>query len=220
MAVAISKRGDVEPFHAMDVLAEANRLKAPGQPIVSMAVGQPSDPAPRSAFAMPRAQALVGRPHRLHGRARPCNLREAISEHYAEHYNIGVSAEPHCGDDRLVGRLQPGLPGNVRPRRPRRHRGARLPRPTATSWPRSDVEVVEIELTGAGVPDAEHLRDTHATAPLKGVLFASPANPTGAVIPPATCSELVETAAATRHRGDLRRDLSPSGLLGARRDRA
>ena len=30
MAVSISKRGDVEPFHAMDILAEANRLKALG----------------------------------------------------------------------------------------------------------------------------------------------------------------------------------------------
>ncbi len=30
MVVSLSRRGDVEPFHAMDVLAEANRLKALG----------------------------------------------------------------------------------------------------------------------------------------------------------------------------------------------
>ena len=46
MALSLSRRGDVEPFHAMDVLAEANRLKALGHPVISMAVGQPSDPAP------------------------------------------------------------------------------------------------------------------------------------------------------------------------------
>ena len=33
MALSLSRRGDVEPFHAMDVLAEANRLKALGQPV-------------------------------------------------------------------------------------------------------------------------------------------------------------------------------------------
>src|SRR5689334_4110252 len=63
MAVAISKRGDVEPFHAMDILAEANRLKALGQPIVSMAVGQPSDPAPqrvRDAAAKALADGRIG----------------------------------------------------------------------------------------------------------------------------------------------------------------
>ena len=28
--VSISRRGEVEPFHAMDILAEANRLRARG----------------------------------------------------------------------------------------------------------------------------------------------------------------------------------------------
>ena len=46
MVVSLSRRGAVEPFHAMDVLAEANRLKSLGYPVISMAVGQPSDPAP------------------------------------------------------------------------------------------------------------------------------------------------------------------------------
>ena len=46
MVLSLSRRGDVEPFHAMDVLAEANRLKSLGHPVISMAVGQPSDPAP------------------------------------------------------------------------------------------------------------------------------------------------------------------------------
>ena len=45
------------------------------------------------------------------------------------------------------------------------------------------LEVVEIELAGAAYLHAEHLREAHAEQPLKGVLFASPANPTGAVIP-------------------------------------
>ena len=54
MAIAISRRSDVEPFHAMDILAEANRLRSEGRSVVSMAVGQPSDPAPADVRAAAR----------------------------------------------------------------------------------------------------------------------------------------------------------------------
>ena len=89
MAVSISRRGDVEPFHAMDVLAEANRLKALGHPVVSMAVGQPSDPAParvREAAARALADGRIGYTDALGTPA----LREAIAAHYAEHYGMDV----------------------------------------------------------------------------------------------------------------------------------
>ena len=47
MTVSVSRRGMAEPFHAMDVLAEANRLIAAGQHVISLAVG----PAVRSRAA-------------------------------------------------------------------------------------------------------------------------------------------------------------------------
>ena len=50
-----SKRSDIDSFLAMDVLAEANRLKKAGRPVISMAVGQPSHPAPDAALAAARA---------------------------------------------------------------------------------------------------------------------------------------------------------------------
>jgi aspartate/methionine/tyrosine aminotransferase len=192
MAVAISKRSDVEPFHAMDILAEANRLKALGQPIVSMAVGQPSDPAPqrvRDAAAKALVDGRIGYTDALGLAA----LRQAISEHYAEHYNIGVPASRIAvttgssaafnlaflamfdpGD--RVAIAAPGYPAY-------RNIMAAL-----------GLEVVEIEIEGAAYLHAEHLREAHAAAPLKGVLFASPANPTGAVIPSHDLQDLVETA--------------------------
>ena len=68
MALSLSRRGDVEPFHAMDVLAEANRLKSLGHPVISMAVGQPSDPAPIRG-SRGRCAGAAGRPHRLYRRA-------------------------------------------------------------------------------------------------------------------------------------------------------
>ena len=92
MALSMSRRGDVEPFHAMDVLAEANRLKSLGHPVISMAVGQPSDPAPlrgsRSGGAALK-DGRIGYTDALGLRG----LREAIAAHYREHYGVDVPAE-------------------------------------------------------------------------------------------------------------------------------
>lgn len=192
MTVAISKRGDVEPFHAMDILAEANRLKALGLPVVSMAVGQPSDPAPRDvreAAAQALALGRIGYTDALGLRS----LRETISGHYADHYDLEIPPERIAvttgssaafnlaflamfdpGD--RVAIAAPGYPAY-------RNIMAAL-----------GLDVVEIELDGAPYLHAEHLREAHAATPVKGVLFASPANPTGAAIPAEELRELIETA--------------------------
>ncbi|KQZ82002.1 1-aminocyclopropane-1-carboxylate deaminase [Mesorhizobium sp. Root157] len=192
MSVSLSRRGEVEPFHAMDILAEANRLKALGTSVVSMAVGQPSDPAPirvREAAAAALKLGRIGYTDALG----LVSLREAIASHYGEHYGINVSpsriavttgssaafnlaflAMFDAGD--RVAIAAPGYPAY-------RNIMAAL-----------GIEVVEIELDGAAYLHADHLRIAHAQKPLKGVLFASPANPTGAVIPDVELAALVKTA--------------------------
>lgn len=176
----------------MDILAEANRLKALGTPVVSMAVGQPSDPAPqrvRDAAAAALKLGRIGYTDAL-GLA---GLRRAIAAHYADHYGIEVPdsriavttgssaafnlaflAMFDAGD--RVAIAAPGYPAY------RNIMGA------------LGLDVVEIELDGAAYLHADHLRQAHADKPLKGVLFASPANPTGAVVPPAELRALVDTA--------------------------
>lgn len=192
MVVSLSRRGEVEPFHAMDILAEANRLKALGTPVISMAVGQPSDPAPervREAAQRALKDGRIGYTDAL-GLA---PLRKAIADHYADHY--GVVVEPariavttgssaafnlafltmfDPGD--RVAIAAPGYPAY-------RNIMAAL-----------GIEVVEIELHGDAYLHAGHLKAAHREKPLKGVLFASPANPTGAVIPALELAALVEAA--------------------------
>jgi aspartate/methionine/tyrosine aminotransferase len=192
MVVSLSKRGDVEPFHAMDVLAEANRLKALGVPVISMAVGQPSDPAPavvREAAARALRDGRIGYTDALGTAA----LRQSIAAHYAEHYGVEVSparigvttgssaafnlaflAMFDPGD--RVAIAAPGYPAY-------RNIMAAL-----------GLDVAEIELDGAAYLTADHLETAHKHKPLKGVLFASPANPTGAVIPGKELAELVAKA--------------------------
>ena len=192
MPVSLSRRGAVEPFHAMDVLAHANRLVAGGADIVSMAVGQPSDPAPsavRLAAAAALKQGRIGYTDALG----TLPLRAAIAAHYRDHYGLDISpgriavttgssagfnlaflAMFDAGD--RVAIATPGYPAY-------RNIMAAL-----------GIEVVEIALDGAPYLHAEHLRAAHRASPLKGVLFASPANPTGAVVPEAELRDLVETA--------------------------
>jgi aspartate/methionine/tyrosine aminotransferase len=192
MAVAISKRGEVEPFHAMDVLAEANRLRAQGHSVVSLAVGQPSDPAPRvvrEAAAKAVEHGRIGYTDAL-GLA---ELRSAIAKHYGHQYGVDVSpsriavttgssagfnlaflAMFDAGD--RVAITTPGYPAY-------RNILAAL-----------GLEVVEIRLEEEGYLTAALLEKAHREKPLKGVLFASPANPTGAIIPQEKLRELLDAA--------------------------
>ncbi|MER9894139.1 aminotransferase class I/II-fold pyridoxal phosphate-dependent enzyme [Mesorhizobium sp. M0119] len=192
MVVSLSRRGAVEPFHAMDILAEANRLKAKGLPVVSMAVGQPSDPAPagvREAATIALKAGRIGYTDALG----LVGLRRAIAAHYGEHYGLDVSPERIAvttgssaafnlaflamfdpGD--RVAIAAPGYPAY-------RNIMAAL-----------GIDIAEIELDGAAYLHAEHLQAAHREKPLKGVLFASPANPTGAVIPAGDLEALVKTA--------------------------
>lgn len=192
MVISISRRGVVEPFHAMDVLAQANRMRASGLPVVSMAVGQPSDPAPRAVLAAAR-EALEGGRIGYTDSLGTRDLREAIAAHYRDHYGLDVAAQRiavttgssaafnlaflamfDAGD--RVAIAAPGYPAY-------RNIMAAL-----------GLEVVEIELDGAPFLTARHVLTVHAEKPLKGVLFASPANPTGAVVPGPELADLVQAA--------------------------
>jgi aspartate/methionine/tyrosine aminotransferase len=176
----------------MDVLAGANRLIAQGIDVISMAVGQPSDPAPltvRRAASEALERGRIGYTDALG----LMSLREAIARHYAENYKVEVSPDRiavttgssaafnlaflamfDAGD--RVAIAAPGYPAY-------RNIMAAL-----------GIEVVEIELDGAPYLDAAHLRAAHADKPLKGVLFASPANPTGSVISEPDLAELTAVA--------------------------
>jgi len=193
MTVSLSRRGAAEPFHAMDILAEANRLRAAGRDVVSLAVGQPSDPAPlavREAAARQLHGGDVGYTDALGLSA----LRKAIAAHYAEHYGLDIPSERvavttgssagfnlaflaqfDAGD--RVAIASPGYPAyrNI--------------------MHVLGIETVEIEEGAEGYLTAAALALAHREKPLKGVLFASPANPTGAVIPAGELRAIVEFAA-------------------------
>jgi aspartate/methionine/tyrosine aminotransferase len=177
-----SARSEVPPFMVMDVMAAAARIEADGGRVVHMEVGQPVAPAPTTARAAAQAALAEGRIAYTAALGIP-SLRARIARHYAETYGVEFDAERvvvttgssggfilafltlfDAGD--RVAIATPGYP-------PYRHILSAL-----------GCEPVLIETNAETrweiTPNA--LMAAHRAKPLKGVIVASPANPTGTMI--------------------------------------
>ncbi|MCK7611190.1 pyridoxal phosphate-dependent aminotransferase [Roseibium sediminicola] len=186
-----SRRSDVAPFIAMDVLAEAARLEAEGRKIVHMEVGQPSAPAPQAALEAAR-QALE------HGRLGYTEalgiapLRRALSAHYRSTYGVDVPSGRIMATTGSSAGFNLAFLAAFDP-------GDRVVL-TAPGYPayRNILKAlglvpVEIEV-GAETRwslTPEHLDKAQADGPVRGVLVASPANPTGTMMTPDALDDLV-----------------------------
>ncbi|NTJ42150.1 aminotransferase class I/II-fold pyridoxal phosphate-dependent enzyme [Agrobacterium larrymoorei] len=181
--ITLSKRSAVEPFHAMDILAEANRRRQAGRPVISMAVGQPSHSAPKASLEAAEAALKTGRIGYTDALGMR-ELRETIAAHYrirhqvvidparvavttgsSAAFNLAFLALFDAGDAVAIAR--PGYPAY---------------RNILKALGLTVVEVPVTAETGYTLTPASLERaETKAGVKLKGVLLASPANPTGTV---------------------------------------
>lgn len=189
---AASQRSDVEPFHAMDVLAMANAMVADGKDIVSLCVGQPGAPAPDTALVAARTALETGKLGYTNA-AGTTSFRNKIANHYSLQYGVEVSPERvfattgssagfnlaflaafDAGDRIAI--ATPGYPAYRNIMR-------------ALS-----IEPIEIETdeNTRWAMTADHIREAHAHSPLKGVLIASPGNPSGTMMQPEALKEIVD----------------------------
>lgn len=191
--LAPSRRSDVPPFMVMDVMAAAARIEATGGRVVHMEVGQPAAPAPKTALSA--ARAALERPIAYTETLGVPSLRARIARHYAEVYNfsldpsrIAVTTGSSAGfilaflslfepGDR-VALANPGYP-------PYRHILRAL-----------GCEPVLIETTAQTrwTMTGEALIAAHKKKPLKGLLVASPANPTGTMMEAGALANLIAVA--------------------------
>lgn len=177
-----SKRSVVQPFHAMDVLALANKRREEGHAVISMAVGQPAHPAAPAVREAARVALEHGRIGYTDTMGLPA-LRQKIARHYASRYDIDVDPERvvvttgssagfnlafltlfDAGD--RVAITRPGYPAY-------RNIMAML-----------GLEAVEIAVgadTGFTLTAGALEAASTDGGPISGVLLASPANPTGTV---------------------------------------
>ncbi|MBO6858573.1 pyridoxal phosphate-dependent aminotransferase [Roseibium sp.] len=186
-----SRRSDVAPFIAMDVLAEAARLEAEGRKIIHMEVGQPSAPAPKAALDMARKALDHGRLGYTEALGiRP--LREALATHYRTTYGVDVPVERIMATTGSSAGFNLAFLAAFDP-------GDRIVL-TAPGYPAYrnilkalGLVAVEIEVgeeTRWSLTPA-HLEEAQKEGPVKGVLVASPANPTGTMMTADALEDLI-----------------------------
>src|SRR5947209_2562245 len=181
LLIAPSLRSEVPAFMVMDVMAAAARIEEQGGRIIHMEVGQPAASAPSSAIQAARA-AVCGRLGYTETLGIPA-LRARIARHYRDSYGIDVDPQRVAvttgssaafilaflalfeSGDRVAVAL-PGYP-------PYRH--------ILTALGCKPVLIETTQATRWAITP-EMLLDQHRKAPLKGVLIASPANPTGTMM--------------------------------------
>jgi aspartate/methionine/tyrosine aminotransferase len=191
-----SKRSNVPPFMVMDVMAAAAAIEAGGGRVVHMEVGQPAASAPETARKAAQAALELGRIGYTEALGIP-SLRARIARHYDEVY--GLALDParvvvttgssggfilaflalfEAGD--RVALANPGYP-------PYRHILSAL-----------GCEPVLIETSAATrwAITGKALIAAHRESPLKGVVIASPANPTGTMMDADALSQLIAVAEA------------------------
>jgi len=188
-----SRRSEIEPFLAMDVLSAAVAREQTGARVVHMEVGQPSAPAPRAVLDAAHQALQDGRLGYTEALGiRP--LRERIAQYYADTHQLDVAA------DRIAVTTGSSAGFNlaflaafdVGDR-------VALPTPGYPAYRNIlktlGLEVVEIETNADSrwALTPQMIEDAHRQAPLKGVLVASPANPTGTMMSPAALQALMGT---------------------------
>ncbi|MGD9871129.1 MAG: pyridoxal phosphate-dependent aminotransferase [Thauera sp.] len=172
---------DIQPFHVMELLRRARELEAQGRDIIHMEVGEPDFPTP--APIVEAAQAFIGRGdvHYTPGLGLPA-LREAIARFYQDRFGADVSPErivitagasgalmlalaatTEPGDEWLL--PDPGYPSNRHLVRAFEGVARALPVDAGSRY----------QPTPAQVDAAWHART-------RGLMVASPSNPTGTLL--------------------------------------
>jgi aspartate/methionine/tyrosine aminotransferase len=189
-----SLRSEVPPFMVMDVMAAAARIEAAGGHVIHLEVGQPAEPAPRTAIAAARAALDTMRIDYTAALGIP-SLRARIARHYRDAHACEVDPERiiiTTGSSggfilAFLSMFEPGdrvavtVPGYP----PYRHILTAL-----------GCEPVLIETTAATrhALSPETLLAEHRKKPLQGVLVASPANPTGTMMTGEALTALIAAA--------------------------
>lgn len=186
---------DIDPFHALAISALAHRLAAEGRSIIHMEFGQPSTGAP--ARAIERAQHVLATDPMGYWESHP--LRERIARHYADTYGVTISAEQVLLTNGASSALVLALNCCFVP-------GARvaLARPGYVAY-RNTLRALHMEPLEIACGEAERYQITPAALAAldpvpDGLILASPANPTGTILPPGQLRAIVEICRERRIR--------------------
>ena len=180
------------PFHAMEILKRAKAIEASGRKVCHLEVGEPgSPPAPRVIEAVAKALPLAQGYTNAKGLI---ELREGLAGYYARQHGVAVDPDSIlCTMGSSAGFIiafhtafrpgariaitRPGYPAYVNTLIGLGFAVAEIPVTAANGW----------RLTGVDIAAA------YAQSPFDGLLFASPANPTGAAVDRAGLADIIAT---------------------------
>lgn len=178
----IAQLPHLQPFFAMEILAMAKTLEAEGRKICHLEVGEPgAAPAPEVIAAV--QQSAQTDPQRYTPAKGDLALRRALVDYYRQQHKAIVNPENILvTNGSSAGFVLAFLSGF--------EKGSRIA-VTRPGYPAYlniisslGFEPVEIELSASNGwrLDADAVRAAHSETPFDGLLLASPANPTGAMI--------------------------------------
>ncbi len=184
----------LRPFLAMDILRRAKALEAEGRSICHLELGEPgAPPAPRVIEAV---KASLPMPQGYTSAKGMIELRQALSAYYTGRHGVSVDPEHIIATmgsssgfilafhtafqpGARIAITRPGYPAYVNTLLGLGFDVAEIPVTAANGW----------RLTGADIEAA------HAKQPFAGLLFASPANPTGAGVDRLGLADIIATCA-------------------------
>jgi aspartate/methionine/tyrosine aminotransferase len=184
---------DIDPFRAITISKRAHELKEEGRSILHMEFGQPSTPAPKAAIA--RSHEVLDTDPMGYWESQP--LKARICQHYKDMYGVDITPGRIVITNGASPALVLALATAFSP-------GDRIAfaRPGYVAY-RNTVRALNFE--GVEIPCGEDTRYQISAAALdaldpvpQGVIIASPANPTGTIIP---ASELAAIAEVARAKG-------------------
>jgi len=177
----------IDPFYAVAISGLAHKLKAEGRSILHMEFGQPSTGAPAAAIA--EAHRVLDSDAMGYWESQP--LKQRIVRHYAETYGVSLESRQvilTCGaSPALVLALSAQFSAGDR---------IALARPGYVAY-RNTIRALNLEPQeiACGPADRFQLSAAHLSAlepAPAGVIIASPANPTGTIIPKAEMAAIAE----------------------------
>jgi aspartate/methionine/tyrosine aminotransferase len=188
---------EIEPFHVMEIGRRAEALERAGRHIVHMEIGQPDFPAPPQVIEA-AVTALRAKPLGYTAALGTPALREAIARFYADRYRIDIAPERIAVTSGASGAFLIAMGALVDP-------GDEWLMPDPC-YPcnRHFVRMFEgIAKTIASGPARHYQLDRedvarHWSERTRGVMLASPSNPTGTVVPGRALEEIVAEVRA-RH---------------------
>ncbi|WP_279386406.1 pyridoxal phosphate-dependent aminotransferase [Parazoarcus communis] len=175
------RMADIQPFHVMELLRRARELEAAGRDIIHMEVGEPDFPTPQPIVEAASRFIANGAVHYTPGLGLPA-LREAIARFYHDRFGADVAPERIIITSGASGALMLALAATTNP-------GDEwlLPDPGYPSN-RHLVRSFEGKAIAIDVGARQHYQPTpaqveaHWSARTRGLMVATPANPTGTLL--------------------------------------